>query len=463
MFIDEAVVFVKGGDGGNGCVSFRREKFVPKGGPDGGDGGNGASIIFKASHDLHTLLDFKHKHMFVGLDGEHGMGSKRYGKNAEDIILKVPVGTQFRDEKTGELLADLDAEGKEFIAAPGGKGGRGNTKFSTAVRHAPRYSELGEIGPERNIKLVLKLIADVGLVGYPNAGKSTILSKISKATPKIADYPFTTLSPNLGVAKLTFNKTLVVADIPGIIEGAHKGIGLGNKFLKHIERTRGIVYVVDMTGFETRDPAEDLKVLYKELKSFSKILVNKPFIIAANKMDIPESAENFENFKKKIKRLKTFKDIKIIQMSGLAGKNLDKLLEEMYKLKMKSEAEADEEAARKQKLVERADEITVVDAQNEDAIDEIGLPYEKVVQNRQGRKKVPAIKINKIGRSEYRIVCPEFELVVSRINFKADDSAYFFRGILKKYFVDKALRKAGVENGDTIYVQDFVFEYQDEL
>ena len=462
MFIDEAVVFVKGGDGGNGCVSFRREKFVPKGGPDGGDGGDGASIIFKASHDLHTLLDFKHKHMFVGLDGEHGMGSKRYGKDAEDIIVRVPVGTQFYDEKSNQLMADLDVEGKEFVAARGGDGGRGNTKFSTALMHAPRYSELGEIGQERNIKLVLKLIADVGLVGYPNAGKSTILSKISKATPKIADYPFTTLSPNLGVAKLTFNKTLVVADIPGIIEGAHKGIGLGNKFLKHIERTRGIVYVIDMTGFETRDPAEDLKVLYRELKSFSKVLVNKPFIIAANKMDIPDSAENFEKFQKKIKRLKTFKDIKIIKMSGLAGKNLDKLLEEMYKLKMKSEAEAEEEE-RKQKLLKHADEITVVDAQHEGAADDIGLPYEKVVLNRQTHKKSPAIKIKKIGSSEYQILCPEFELVVSRINFKADDSAYFFRGILKKYFVDKALRKAGVQNGDTIYVQDFVFEYQDEL
>ncbi|HNY11652.1 MAG TPA: GTPase ObgE [Candidatus Wallbacteria bacterium] len=462
MFIDEAVIFVKGGDGGNGCVSFRREKFVPKGGPDGGDGGDGASIIFKASHDLHTLLDFKNKHMFVGGDGEHGMGSKRYGKDADDIIVKVPVGTQFYDEKTNELIADLDADGKECVVARGGGGGRGNTKFTTSTRHAPRYSELGEIGEERNIKLVLKLIADIGLVGYPNAGKSTILSKVSKATPKIADYPFTTLSPNLGVAKLSFNKTLVIADIPGIIEGAHKGVGLGNKFLKHIERTRGIVYVIDMTGFETRDPGDDLKVLYRELKSFSKVLVNKPFIIAANKMDIPDSAENFEKFQKKIKRLKTFKDIKIIQMSGLAGKNLDKLLVEMYKLKMKSDAEAEEEE-RKQKLLERSDELIVVDSQNEGAADDIGLPYEKVVNNRRKRQKASVIKVKKMGKSEYQIICPEFELVVSRINFKADDSAYFFRGILKKYFVDKALRKAGVVNGDTIYVQDFVFEYQDEL
>lgn len=458
MFIDEAVITVKAGDGGNGCISFRKEKFVPKGGPDGGDGGNGGSIALVASNDLQTLLDFKYNRIFKGDDGEHGLGSNMHGKNGRELKIKVPVGTQAYDAKTGALLCDLALPGASFVILKGGRGGRGNTRFTSATRHAPRYCELGEEGASLEVKLVLKLIADIGLVGFPNAGKSTILSKISKATPKIANYPFTTLSPNLGVTRLDYNKVMVVADIPGIIEGAHEGAGLGNKFLKHIERTRAIVYVIDMTGFERPEPAEDLKTLQRELKAYSKKLAGLPFIIAANKMDIPDSCDRYESFVKKIKRLKAFKDASVIKISGLSGLNLDKLVRKMYDLKLYSEELAAASASRE---AEDSGEL-LIDSSDSARTDDLGATWGAIARRPYQRRKALTVKVEKLSQTEYKIVSEQFEAEVRRVNFKADDALYYFRQILKKYMVDKALRKAGAGNGDTVYVNDFAFDYQDE-
>ncbi|EKD68622.1 MAG: hypothetical protein ACD_47C00515G0001, partial [uncultured bacterium] len=321
----------------------------------------------------------------------------------------------------------------------------------------PRYCELGEEGAELEIRLVLKLIADIGLVGFPNAGKSTILSKISKATPKIANYPFTTLSPNLGVTRIDYDKVMVVADIPGIIEGAHEGAGLGNQFLKHIERTRAIVYVIDMTGFERPDPAEDLKTLQKELKAYSKKLAGLPFIIAANKMDIPDSNDHYENFTKKIKRLKAFKDIKIFKISGLSGLNLDKLIRLMYDLKLFSE----ESAAREAAALESGREV-LIDSSTAIEAGQLGTTFAELGKKTAPRRKPVSVKVNVLSPNEYQIVSEQFEADVKRVNFKADDALYYFRQLLKKYMVDKALRKAGARNGDTVYIKDFAFDYQDE-
>jgi GTP-binding protein len=303
MFIDEATIYVKAGDGGNGCMSFRREKFVPKGGPDGGNGGRGGDIIFTASKHFRTLVEFHHKHHFKAQRGQHGKGSTKYGWNAEDLSVKVPRGTQIFDQDTGALLADLINDGDRVIAAKGGRGGRGNAKFATPTRQAPRFAEDGKPGEEKNLRLELKLIADVGLIGYPNVGKSTLISVISAAKPKIAAYPFTTLTPNLGVVRIDSERSFVVADIPGLIEGAHSGKGLGDKFLRHIERTSLLVHMIDGSGSEGRDPLTDFKQINHELKSYSPELAKKPQIVALNKLDLAENKLSFKAIKGKIEKL----------------------------------------------------------------------------------------------------------------------------------------------------------------
>jgi len=455
MFIDESIITIKAGDGGNGCISFRKEKYVPKGGPDGGDGGGGGDVIFVASHDMQTLLDFKYKHIFQSENGEHGLGSKMHGKNAKPLYIKVPPGTEIYDSKTGKLLADLNMDKAHYVALEGGRGGRGNTRFTSSLRHAPRYCEMGEEGRTLEVKLVLKLIADIGLVGFPNAGKSTILSKISKATPKIANYPFTTLSPNLGVVKLAYNKIFVVADIPGIIEGAHEGAGLGNKFLKHIERTRGIVYVIDMTGFERSDPLSDLKTLQKELKSYSKKLASLPFIIAANKMDIPDSQDHYKEFIKKLRRLKAFKETEVVEISGLSGLHMHEFTEKMFELKLSSEVIKEPEP-------NEIEEKITINSKNANGAQSLGTPYAQIEAGRRRRAKRSAVKVDKLTTGKYRIICPELESEVKRINFKADDSLYYFKHMLKRYMIDKCLKKAGAISGDTVYIDELVFDYQDE-
>src|SRR5947209_6004716 len=286
MFVDEALIHVKAGDGGNGCVSFRREKYIPKGGPDGGDGGNGGDVAFVADPGVDTLLDFAGRHHWRAGRGQAGMGKKMYGKGGDDLLIRVPVGTLVFDAEHGTLLADLDVPGKQVVLAKGGKGGKGNWHFRTPTNQAPRYAEPGTEGQERNLKLELKLIADVGLVGMPNAGKSTLLSVISAARPKVADYPFTTLDPQLGIVELSGDRRIVVADIPGLIEGARDGAGLGHAFLRHIERTKVIVHLLDMYPTDGSDPAENYRTIRRELEAFSPKLAQKRELIAANKMDL---------------------------------------------------------------------------------------------------------------------------------------------------------------------------------
>ena len=285
MFADRAKIYIKSGKGGNGAVSFRREPFVPEGGPDGGDGGKGGDVIFQADENLRTLMDFRYKRKYEAENGQDGMKKKRYGKNGQDLIIKVPVGTVVIDEETGLVMKDLKEHGQSFVAAKGGKGGKGNTKYTTSTRQAPNFAEAGGFAKERNIILELKLIADVGLVGFPNVGKSTLLSVATSAKPKIANYHFTTIDPNLGVVQI-FDTSFVMADIAGIIEGAHQGAGLGFRFLKHIERTKVLIHVVDVSGSEGRDPIEDFEKINRELEQYSPRLMKKPQIVAANKIDI---------------------------------------------------------------------------------------------------------------------------------------------------------------------------------
>ncbi len=290
MFIDRAVIYVKGGDGGNGVVSFRREKFIPKGGPDGGDGGHGGDVILIADEGLSTLLDFQHRRHFRAQRGTHGQGAKRHGKRGGSLVVPVPVGTLVRDAATRDVLADLVQHGQRVVAARGGRSGRGNARFATPTRRAPRQAEPGEPGQERNIELELKLIADVGLVGLPNSGKSTLLSRVSAARPKIADYPFTTTEPYLGVVGLPDGRSFVLADIPGLIEGAHQGAGLGHTFLRHISRTNVLIHVVDLAAPE-RDPLADFQTVNDELRLYDPALEQRPMLVALNKIDQPQARE----------------------------------------------------------------------------------------------------------------------------------------------------------------------------
>ncbi len=325
-FVDQAKIYVKAGNGGAGCISFRREKYVPKGGPDGGDGGDGGDVILVADPQIHTLYDFHHQVHFRAENGKPGMGKKMKGRDGEDLILKVPVGTIVKDAETGEILGDLTVPGQTLVVVRGGKGGRGNAHFATPTRQAPRIAEPGKPGEERWLILELKLIADVGLVGLPNAGKSTLLSRISAAKPKIADYPFTTLEPNLGVVKLFDGNTFIVADIPGLIEGAHKGIGLGHEFLKHIERTRILLYVLDI--FREKEVIKDYQTLKKELELFNPKLLEKEYFIALNKIDLMPDPEKI----KSIVELFEEKDQnKIYPISAVTGQGVLELIYAIWK------------------------------------------------------------------------------------------------------------------------------------
>jgi GTP-binding protein len=324
MFIDFARIRIKAGQGGSGCVSFRREKFVSKGGPNGGDGGHGGSVILIGDRNLNTLIDFKYKKIFKAGRGQHGMGSDKTGKNGNDIFVKVPLGTLIKDVETGELFADIVKDNQKYTAVKGGRGGRGNARFVTPTNRAPRDWEMGIPGEEKYLELELKLIADIGLVGFPNAGKSTLLSVISSAKPKIADYPFTTLEPNLGIVQFTEYKSFVVADIPGLIEGAHEGRGLGHQFLRHIERTRALAFLIDSTD---KNPMVTFNALWNELKEHSSILVNKPYLVLLTKSDLIKSGKN----KKPVK----FKE-KTISISSVTGNNIDVIKNEFYVLTEKA-------------------------------------------------------------------------------------------------------------------------------
>ncbi len=325
-FVDQTKIYVKAGNGGPGCVSFRREKYIPKGGPDGGDGGDGGNVILVASSHLHTLYDFHHRKDFRAENGCPGQGKKMHGRKGRDLILCVPIGTVVKDAKTGEILFDFTKDGQSFVVARGGKGGRGNARFTTPTRQAPRFAERGKPGEEKWLILELKIIADVGLVGLPNAGKSTLLSRITAARPKIADYPFTTLTPNLGVVKLPNERSFVVADIPGLIKGAHKGIGLGLEFLRHIERTHVLVYVLEAQKYDKA--LEDFELLRKELNHYHPVLLQKPAAIALNKIDLVYKHDKL----KKVKAVFEKKGFPVYPISAVTGNGIKELLEGLWKL-----------------------------------------------------------------------------------------------------------------------------------
>jgi len=332
VFIDKAEIAVKAGDGGKGCLSFRREKYVPRGGPDGGHGGKGGDVIIEASRHLTTLLDFRYRHTWQAENGQGGKGGRKAGRKGETLIIKVPVGTVVREKESGKFY-DLTEDKENFIIVHGGKGGRGNAAFVTSTRRAPRIIEKGRPGEKKKIELELKLIADAGLVGCPNAGKSTFLRKVSSAKPKVAGYPFTTVRPYLGVIENAGSANFILADIPGLLEGAHRGIGLGDEFLRHIERTRLLIYLIDLAGVDGRDPFDDFLSLQKELKAYKVDLTGKPFLIGLNKIDLPEAKKNLERFKKKIKGM-------IFPLSALTGEGLpvfiEKIARELEKIKKDS-------------------------------------------------------------------------------------------------------------------------------
>ncbi|HZK33887.1 MAG TPA: GTPase ObgE [Bacillota bacterium] len=422
MFVDLVKIHVEAGDGGHGSVSFRREKYIPNGGPDGGDGGDGGSIVFVASEGLHTLIDFRYKKKFKAQNGEGGKGQKRFGKDGQDLVIKVPPGTTIRDEETGYVLADLKVSGEKRVIARGGRGGKGNVHFATPTRQAPKFAKQGQKGQERNIVLELKSIADVGLVGFPNVGKSTILSILSAARPKIADYHFTTLKPNLGVVKVRDNSSFVMADIPGIIEGAHQGVGLGLKFLRHIERTRLLVHVIDVSGVEGRNPLDDFQGINKELQKYSVKLAERPQIIAANKMDITGAGENI----KELRALLEPQGYKVFPISAVQNKGFEPLLNEL--MQMLTEIP---------ELESLEDELDI-DSQIEE------VPFE----------------INKEG-DEYLLSGPMMDRLLVMINLDDHDSLQYFQRALRKHGVIDALREAGVNDGDTVHINDFSFDFID--
>ena len=420
MFVDEVVIKVIAGNGGDGCTSFRREKYIPNGGPNGGNGGKGASIIFKVDEGLKTLLDLKYQKEIKGKKGENGKGSNMNGKNATDVIIKVPLGTVVKDTDTNLIIADLTKKNDEVVVAQGGRGGRGNTAFKTHSNTAPNFSENGEPGEEKTLKIELKLLADVGLVGLPSVGKSTLLSKISAAKPKIASYHFTTLVPNLGVVKTKDNRSFVVADLPGLIEGAATGAGLGDKFLRHIERTKLIVHIVDMSGIEGRDPYEDYLTIRNELKEYSDKLSKKEEIIVANKMDMPDSIENLKKFKKKVNK-------EVLEISGLTGQGIEDLLIT---------------------IANKLEEIEEVNLYEEDEI-ESHILYKF--------KEEQPFTIEKED-DKYVIHSEKIEKLFKMTKF-TDEGMRRFSNKLRRMGVDEELQKMGIEEGDIVKILDFEFEY----
>ena len=424
MFVDEVEIRVEAGNGGDGCTAFRREKFIEMGGPYGGNGGHGADIIFKVDEGLHTLLDLRYQKTIKGLKGENGKGKNQHGKGAQPLVVKVPQGTVVTDLDTGLIIADLSKKGQEEIIAKGGRGGRGNSAFKTQTNTCPDYSENGEEGEIKNLKVEVKMLADVGLVGLPSVGKSTIISCVSRSKPKIAAYHFTTLNPNLGVCKSSDGRSFVMADLPGLIEGASQGEGLGDKFLRHIERTKVIAHVIDMSGSEMRDPYEDYLLINKELEAFNKKLIEKPMIIIANTMDLPEAKNNLEEFKKKV-------DCEIYEVSGATNTGL-------------------------QKVVDRLADLI-------DSIPDNPLYDESQIESHvlYKFKKEEPFTISRDQDGTFVISGEEIERIFKMTKFSSDDAAYRFAKKLRKMGIDNKLIEMGAEEGDMVRILNFYFEFKD--
>ena len=424
MFTDYVKIIVKSGDGGDGAISFRREKYVAAGGPDGGDGGKGGDVYFTVDPDSNTLVDFRYKKKFKAENGKNGEGARRYGKGGEDLYIKVPQGTIIKDAETGKVLADLCEQGQTELVFPGGRGGKGNSHFATSTRQAPHFSQGGEKGIEKEIILELKLLADVGLIGFPNVGKSTFLSTVTSATPKIADYHFTTLEPNLGVVKSEYGDSFVIADIPGIIEGASEGTGLGLQFLRHIERTRLLLHVIDVSGIEGRNPVEDFHIINNELKSYSEKLSTRTQIIVASKADLIQDEEKYEELAKLAKE----NNMQIFKISSVTGEGVKELLDYVSKTL---------------KVLPKEDLIEIEDIQKVYTLEE---KEEFTISREDGVWVVNG---------------PGVERIMRRVNLDDNESMHYFHKSLDKLGVNQALKKAGVKDGDTVSIDGWELEWYD--
>ncbi len=422
MFIDVAKINLKAGKGGDGAVAFRREKYEPAGGPFGGDGGDGGSIILQADEGIRTLMDFRYKRFYKAENGENGRSKKQFGKKGQDLILRVPVGTLVKDANTQRVIVDMKEHGQVYTIVKGGKGGRGNAKFATATRQAPRFAELGSKGEEITVLLELKLLADIGLVGFPNVGKSTLLSILSAAKPKIANYHFTTLQPNLGVVRIDDEKSFVIADIPGLIEGAHEGVGLGHDFLRHIERTRILVHVLDASGIEGRNPIDDFHKINEELVKYNPKLSHKPQIIAANKMDLPGASEWFEKLVEKLQPL----GYKIYPISAATMEGINKLRFAMW-----------------------------------DAISNIEPEYETFDEEMEITSDEPEEEtiIVKKENGKYIVEGSYVDKLIHSINFDDLDSLRYFQNAMRQKGIIEKLEKLGIEDNDTVFVCGYEFEF----
>jgi len=431
MFVDKTRIYVKGGDGGDGIVSYRREKYVPMGGPAGGDGGHGGDVIFRVDEGLRTLVDFRYQKHFKADRGEKGRNKSRHGANAEDMIVRVPPGTVVIDDDTKEVVADLTRQGQEVVIAKGGRGGRGNIRFATANNPAPELAEHGEEGQERWVILELKVMADVGLVGFPSVGKSTLLSVVSAAQPKIGAYHFTTITPNLGMVDVGEGRSFVMADLPGLIEGAHTGIGLGHEFLRHVERTRIIVHVVDMAGMEGRDPFDDWVKINEELKLYNEKLSERPQIIAANKMDMPEAEENLAVFREKVREM-TGSDIEIMPISSLTRQGIQELL------------------YRAMELLEQ-----LPDAPEVEAVAEVD---ERKIYRFEKTRHDSEFTIRR-ENDTFVVESEAVENMLKRMQMNSHDAILRFARTLRHMGIDEALRKRGAVDGTIVRIADFEFEF----
>lgn len=423
MFTDYVKIYAKAGDGGNGAISFRREKYVAAGGPDGGDGGKGGDVYFEVDPNSNTLIDFRYKKKFKAQNGNNGEGSNKYGKGGEDLTIKVPIGTVIKDATTNEVLADLSQEGQRELVLKGGRGGKGNTHFATSTRQAPRFSQDGENGEEKELILELKLLADVGLIGFPNVGKSTFLGRTTSATPKIADYHFTTLEPNLGVVKTDYGESFVIADIPGIIEGASEGVGLGLQFLRHIERTRLLLHIIDVSGSEGRDPVDDFNKINAELQKYSKKLSKRKQIIVANKIDSMQDESLYNELEKMAKE----NNIEIFKISAVTGEGVSELIKRVAELlKTLPKDDLVEYETRKVYKMEDKDGYTI--------------------------------------RKEGKMFVIEGELVeriMRRVNIADNESLYYFQKNLDALGVNERLKKMGIQEGDIVKIADYELEWEE--
>ena len=424
MFTDYVKISAKAGNGGDGAVSFRREKYVAAGGPDGGDGGRGGNVYFEVDPDTNTLIDFRYQKKFKAENGKNGEGANRYGKSGEDLTIKVPLGTVIKDAATGKVLADLSEKGQRKLLLAGGRGGKGNSHFATSTRQAPRFSQEGEKGEEKELILELKLLADVGLIGFPNVGKSTLLSVVTDATPKIADYHFTTLEPNLGVVKGEYGDSFVIADIPGIIEGASEGVGLGIQFLRHIERTRLLLHVIDVSGIEGRNPVQDFETINAELKKYSEKLSKRKQIIVANKVDSMQD----ENLYKGLEELAKKKNLEIYKISAATKQGIKELMKRISEI-LKTLPKEDLIEIEQQPKVYTLEETEDVTVKKEDGI--------------------------------YIISGRVIEKLMRTVNLEDNESLHYFHKRLNELGVNEKLKQLGIKDGDTVQISDWELEWEE--